>query len=258
MLKPALNRNFALLLLLASACATGAEEDETFGSFSTSPTTFSDEMDDMDGPETGEAEGDGDGDGDGDPATTGDGDGDGDPTTTGDGDGDPTTTGDGDGDPTTTGDGDGDPPPVCGDGNVDPGETCDSNNFDGETCQSLGFDSGTLGCLACAIDTSGCMNAGNGQPPTGNLYSHCLLPAECIGQDACATVSMQGEMDPYDGYCTNFCANNAECAANLGGTAVPMCNTEAMPYCELECSGGKTCPTGMMCISLQGGKYRCF
>ncbi len=235
----------SLLCILASACAGGDEEEQfsTFGSFSTTASTTQTTMTTLD--ETSDEIGDGDGDepGDGDP-------------TTGDGDGDPTTTGDGDGDPTTTGDGDGDPGPLCGNGMIDPGETCDGNNFGGATCVDLGYDQGTLSCNACAVDISSCTNAP--QPGLGQLYSHCLIPENCPGLDACATVTMQGEMQPFDGYCTNFCNSNAECFANTGGTAVPQCNTEMSPYCELDCSGGKTCPQGMECIPLQGGKELCY
>ena len=239
------------------ACAEGSDDtSSTFGTFSTTQTTSADDSTPND-TETGDSVGDGDGDpsGDGDPTTTGDGDGD--PTTTGDGDGDPTTTGDGDGDPTTTGDGDGDPGPDCGNGALDPGETCDGNNFGGVTCVDLGFDQGALTCTNCAVSTASCMNAP--QPGLGQLYSNCLDSSGCPGLDACATVTMMGEVDPFDGYCTNFCASNNDCAANTGGTAVPQCN-DAMPdpYCELDCAGNKTCPQGMVCTSLQGGKKLCY
>ena len=248
--------------LFSLACAGGSDDSGlTFGSFS-GPTTFGDDMmEDESGEGEGEGDGDGDtatGDGDGDTTT---GDGDGDTTTTGDGDGDTTTTGDGDGDTTTTGDGDGDTTDtggVCGDGVVDPGEDCDGNDFNGETCQSMGFDGGTLMCVACAISTQNCTNDGGGGQPADGLYSMCLIPEDCPGLDGCATVTMMGEDNPYDGYCTNFCASDADCAANLGGTAIPSCNDEAMAYCQLDCAGGLTCPTGMECVALSGGKYVCY
>jgi hypothetical protein len=245
----------SLISILALACASGSDDDTGFTGFTTSvpTTTLGDDMNDMEeDPETGEAEGDGDGDtGDGDGDTgdgdgdTGDGDGD-----TGDGDGD---TGDGDGD---TGDGDGDPGPDCGNGVVDPGETCDGNNFNGATCLTLGYDQGALTCTGCAVDPSTCSNTP--QPGLGQLYSHCLTSANCPNLDGCATVTMEGEMDPFDGYCTNFCTTDAECSANTGGTAVPQCNDEVDSYCELDCAGGKTCPDGMECIALVGGKNLCY
>ena len=241
----------SLLPLFVLACASGDDEDTTFGGFTTFPTTTSSPTTTDDPSETSDSVGDGDGD---DPTTTGDGDGD--PTTTGDGDGDPTTTGDGDGDPTTTGDGDGDPGPNCGNGSIDPGETCDGNDFGGVSCADLGYDSGTLSCTNCAVSTATCSNLP--QPGVGQLYSHCLVPENCPGLDGCATVSMMGEVDPFDGYCTNFCTTDAECFANTGGTAVPQCNDAVDSYCELDCAGGKTCPDGMVCTGLQGGKFLCY
>jgi hypothetical protein len=239
----------------ALACASGAEDNSSFGTFGvtsqqTTQTTVNDSMDDEDDLETGDDMGDGDQTGDGDGDQTGDGDGDGDQT--GDGDGD--QTGDGDGD--QTGDGDGDPGPSCGNGVLDPGETCDGNDFNGATCQGLGYDMGTLTCTNCAVSTATCSNAP--QPGLGQLYSHCLANENCPGLGACVTVTMQGQMNPFDGYCTNFCNSDAQCFANVGGNAVPRCNNEPDRYCELDCSGGKTCPGGMACINLQGGKQLCF
>jgi hypothetical protein len=237
----------SLLPLFALACAEGDDEQSTFGGFTTFPSTTTTTSGDMND-ETSDAEGDGDGD-----PTTGEPTGDGD----GDGDGDPTTTGDGDGDPTTgDGDGDGDPGPNCGNGVLDPGETCDGNNFGGATCVGLGYDGGTLTCSNCAASTATCTNTP--QPGLGQLYSHCLTPDQCPGLDGCATVSMQGDPEPFDGYCTNFCTNNQQCFANTGGTAVPQCNNEPDRYCELDCAGGKTCPQGMVCTPLAGGKELCY
>ncbi len=145
----------------------------------------------------------------------------------------------------------------CGNGVIDPGETCDGLNFNGASCMVLGYDGGSLACNAnCAVDISGCSNAA--QPGLGQLYSNCLDSANCPGLDGCATITNQGEVDPFDGYCTNLCTTDADCFANTGGTAVPQCNDEANPYCELDCSGGKTCPGGMECLSLVGGKKLCY
>jgi hypothetical protein len=244
----------SLLPLLALACATGDEDGTTFGGFTSGPTTTTSTTNAEDDMSETSDEGDDAETGDGDP-TTGDptGDGDGDPTT-GDGDGDPTT-GDGDGDP-TTGDGDGDPGPNCGNGVIDPGETCDGNDFGGVTCVDLGYDGGTLTCTNCAASTATCSNTP--QPGLGQLYSNCLTPDQCPGLDGCATVSMEGETDPFDGFCTNFCITDADCFANTGGNAVPQCNDAADPYCELDCAGGKTCPGGMVCTPISGGKQLCY
>lgn len=240
---------FGLLLcaaVLSSGCAGGDEED---GGFTFGPTSFGSVGDenvdeDTDTSDTSDTTGDG----DTSTTTTGDGD----TTTTTTGDGDTTTTDDGESDTTTTTGGD-----DCGNGLIDPGETCDGPNFNGASCMVLGYDGGSLTCNAnCAVDTSGCTNAP--QPGLGQLYSNCLDSANCPNLDGCATVTNEGEVDPFDGYCTNLCTTDAECFANVGGTAVPQCNDAADPYCELDCAGGKTCPGGMECLSLVGGKKLCY
>jgi hypothetical protein len=244
-----------------AGCAVGGEDDGSFGTFSGG--SFGDDSNlDMDaGTGTDDEAGTQDGTGDGDTTTTGDGDtttttGDGDTTTTTTGDGDTTTT-TGDGDTTTTtGDGDTTGGAMCGNGVIDPGETCDGNDFGGVSCTDLGFDGGTLTCNSCAVSTSTCTNAA--QPGLGQLYSHCLDSDGCPGLDGCVTVSMMEGDPPYDGFCTNLCSTDAECSANVGGTAVPQCNDLMQSYCELDCSGGKTCPGGMECIPLTGGSELCF
>jgi hypothetical protein len=157
------------------------------------------------------------------------------------------TTTDGESESTTTTDTGDD----CGNGVVDPGEGCDGANFNGQSCVGLGFDGGTLQCTAgCQIDSSNCTNGGGGGQPADGLYSSCLLPDDCVGTDGCATVTEQGQMNPFDGYCTNFCVSDAACDAGLGGTAIPNCNNELDPYCELTCTGGLTCPAPMECVAL--------
>jgi hypothetical protein len=115
-----------------------------------------------------------------------------------------------------------------------------------------------LSCNSCAVSTSTCTNTA--QPGLGQLYSHCLDNSNCPNLDGCITVMMQGQMVPFDGFCTNICASDAECGngAGIGGTAVPHCNNEPTRYCELDCSGGKTCPQGMECILLVGDAEICF
>ncbi|MFV8754792.1 hypothetical protein ACNOYE_29955 [Nannocystaceae bacterium ST9] len=158
-----------------------------------------------------------------------------------------TTTTDGGESTTTTDDGS-----DCGNGVVDPGEGCDGANFNGQSCMGLGFSGGSLMCTAdCQINSSGCTNGGGGgNQPADGLYSMCLIPEDCFGTDGCATVTMNGQVDPFDGYCTNFCFSDAECDLGLGGTAIPICNNELDPYCELVCTGGLTCPAPMQCVAL--------
>lgn len=244
------------VLALTSGCA-GAGDDPTsssFGSFgSGTPTTVDsgddDEAEEDTMEESGDSSGDTTTDGGTDTTTTDGG------TTTTDGGTDTTTTDGGtdtttDGGTTTGGGAD------CGNGVLDPGESCDGNDFGGATCQSLGYDQGALTCNNCAVDISGCSNTP--QPGAGQLYSHCLDAVNCPGLDGCATVTMEGQTDPYDGFCTNLCSSDAECFANVGGTATPVCNDAMTPYCELDCSGGKTCPGGMECVNIVGGAQLCY
>ena len=161
-----------------------------------------------------------------------------------------TTTTDGETTTTTTTDSGDD----CGNGVVDPGEGCDGANFNGQSCMGLGFAGGNLTCTAdCQINSSGCTNGGGGgNQPADGLYSECLIPEDCAGTDGCATVTMNGQVDPFAGYCTNFCFSDAECDLGLGGTAIPVCNNEIDSYCELLCTGGLTCPVPMQCVALAG------
>jgi hypothetical protein len=235
---------FGVVILCAGlglGCADGDQDDQGWTSFGqTTQTTFTtlgddnDEDDDVD--ESGDS---GDTTGDGDTSTTDEGDTSTTTTTEGDGDGDTETT-------TTTDTGD-----DCGNGVVDPGEGCDGANFNGQSCMGLGFSGGSLMCTAsCQIDSSGCTNGGGGGQPANGIYSMCLVPDDCVGTDGCATVTMNGQVNPFDGYCTNFCVGDAECDIGLGGTAIPNCNNEVDPYCELTCTGGLTCPAGMECVAL--------
>jgi hypothetical protein len=232
---------------LGLGCADG-ETEEGWTSFGTSFTTLNDDDDEDD--DVDEESGDS---GD----TTGDGD---DESSTSEDDDDTTTTTtdtdtDDDDDTTTTTTDTGDD---CGNGVVDPGEGCDGGNFNGQTCVGLGFDGGQLMCTAnCSIDSSGCTNGGGGGQPAQGMYSSCLLPEDCLNADGCATVTMNGQVDPFDGYCTNFCVTDAECNLGLGGTAIPDCNNEPDPYCELVCTGGLTCPAPMQCVQLTG-KMVCY
>jgi hypothetical protein len=222
---------------LGLGCADG-ENDSGWTSFGqTTYTTFGDDFDDeADEEESGDS---GDTTDEADSTSTSTDDGSTSTTTTTDDDADSDTT-------TTTDTGD-----DCGNGVVDPGEGCDGANFNGQTCQGLGFSGGSLMCTAnCQINSSGCTNGGGGGQPADGMYSSCLIPEDCVGTDGCATVTMNGQVDPFDGYCTNFCVSDAECDLGLGGTAIPDCNTEVQPYCELVCTGGLTCPAPMDCVAL--------
>ncbi len=167
-------------------------------------------------------------------------------------------TGDGDGD--SPGDGDGDlppPPPTCGNGQLDAEEDCDGGELADESCKTLGFDMGALSCRSnCRFNLSDCEN--QPQPGAGELYSACLLNGECPGLAGCVTVTADGETEPFAGFCSNFCETDAECFAEVGGTAVPECSEGPSSYCQLDCAEGRTCPGGMDCVELQSGDFVCY
>ena len=168
------------------------------------------------------------------------------------GEGQAVDTGDGDADPDTGG-----PPPTCGDGVLDPDEACDGGQLAGESCQSLGWDMGGLSCTpACEFNLIDCHN--RPQPGLGKLYSPCLDNDSCPGLDGCATVVEEAGTEPFAGFCSNFCAGDDECWADVGGTALPHCNDAASRYCELDCGGGRTCPEGMDCVELSSGAFVCY
>ncbi len=100
-----------------------------------------------------------------------------------------------------------------------------------------------------AADTAN--TSGGGQPADG-MYSACETPAECFGLITCFVVQVG------DGFCTNTgCPDATVCDASPGGTATPACVTvqiggNPQQVCALDCSGGKTCPSPMECLTLVG------
>ena len=99
-----------------------------------------------------------------------------------------------------------------------------------------------------ADDTGGVI-----EQPDDGMYSHCTSAAQCVGLNLCVVVAVD------DGFCsTTPCTDAASCVASPGGTAMPTC-AEVMvgmamsTACALDCSGGKTCPGGMICAALGTG-----
>jgi hypothetical protein len=160
----------------------------------------------------------GNGDGDGDVS---DGEGDG---TSGDGDGDVTSSsGNSEGD--SSGDGDGD-----GDGD---GESTSSEGGSSEDDSS----SGGMPDMMLEDDPA---------------YPECNIAEDCPGwpDDAC---SAPGH------FCSETCFDPQDvwkCTIPDTGTATPKC-IDGPNYCLLDCSGGKTCPNGMICedIVFNGNPY---
>lgn len=96
-----------------------------------------------------------------------------------------------------------------------------------------------------------------GQPDTG-MWAHCIEGEldNCIN-GATTCLYLTGE---DDGYCTASGCVNPDVAcdpAPADATAVPICITgDMVAFCALDCSGGETCPAGMICLqnlTLDGG-----
>ncbi len=85
------------------------------------------------------------------------------------------------------------------------------------------------------------------QPET-SWWSHCIAGAECTDDLVCL---LNGAGD--DGVCTSLCSppgDATSCGASPGGTAAPTClNAGTTSICALDCSTGKSCPSGMLCLS---------
>jgi hypothetical protein len=108
-------------------------------------------------------------------------------------------------------------------------------------------DSAGTSAASTAEDT------GASEQPDDGMYSHCTDVMDCFSQNTCVVV------EPGDGFCSTYpCADAASCDASPGGTAAPICAEVTVPTgmstaCALDCSGGETCPGGMICAALGTG-----
>lgn len=115
----------------------------------------------------------------------------------------------------------------------------------GTTTAGSGDDDGGSSSASGAGTTGGAIE----QPDSG-MYSHCTSAAQCVGLNICVVVAVD------DGYCsTTPCTDASSCDPSPGGTALPACvdvmvGMAMSTACALDCSGGKTCPGGMICSAL--------
>ena len=75
----------------------------------------------------------------------------------------------------------------------------------------------------------------------------------CIQGETSVQIAMRSE--GYE-YCSSECTSSSTCASNRypGSTAVPTCMAYSIVFrCTLECSGGKTCPSGADCVDVSMG-----
>lgn len=122
--------------------------------------------------------------------------------------------------------------------------TTDSD--DPSTSGTDGEDSdGDTSAATTAEDTGGVI-----EQPEDGMYSDCVDVTDCFSQNLCVVVQAG------DGFCSIYpCTDAASCIASPGGTATPICAEVMVPTgmstaCALDCSGGKTCPGGMICAAL--------
>lgn len=148
-------------------------------------------------------------------------------------------------------------PVDCGNGQIDPGEACDGAALAGQSCVGLGWDHGALDCaIDCQFELGDCSN--DPQPGLGELYSPCLDNTDCPGLEGCLTLVDEAAV-VIDGFCTNFCLLDDECAGPTGGSAVAVCKFGLQnSYCALDCEGGLTCPDGMACAPVEPAGELCF
>ena len=91
-----------------------------------------------------------------------------------------------------------------------------------------------------------CVIGDSGNP---NFPLVCSDGGVCSGADEGITCSGNGTSctpDVFHVLCTPKCSVDADCPVPLTGTARLSCNTE-FHYCQLDCSGGRDCPTGSTC-----------
>jgi len=84
--------------------------------------------------------------------------------------------------------------------------------------------------------------------PEAGWWSDCVETSTCTDDLLCFA---NGAGD--DGVCTQYCTvpgDPTTCGASPGGSATPTClNVADTSICALDCSGGKTCPGGMLCLA---------
>ncbi len=134
----------------------------------------------------------------------------------------------------------------------------DGGTSDTEGTEAGADDGDASGGTDNASDTAADDTPSNTEQPDNGMYSDCLSTAECVGVNTCVTIfDMAG--DPFDGFCTlDNCSDPAmDCDPSPGGDVTPTCveitlNGSPASACALGCSGGLTCPDGMVCYEDDG------
>ena len=134
------------------------------------------------------------------------------------------------------------------DGSADDGSADDDSADDGSGDDGSG-DDGEASTTSEPVD---------GDQPDNGMYSHCTMVGECVGLNTCVTI-LDAEGNPFDGFCSNDMCEDpaADCDPSPGGDATPTCvnitlGGEPATACALDCTGGLSCPNGMVCYEDDG------
>ncbi|MDI1446415.1 hypothetical protein [Polyangium sp. 6x1] len=122
-------------------------------------------------------------------------------------------------------------------------------------------DEAYLTCVAgcnqevCSLEWMTCStvchdSGGPGGDPYGSDITSCgdgfSVGVNCPPEVVICMVTQLG--DEKESVCVPYCSADKTCPVPATGNAVPTCGTEDQPpTCTLDCSGGKTCPDGMIC-----------
>lgn len=181
-------------------------------------------------------------------------------------------TGGGDGNPTTTAASKGGDPSwtdgktsAGGDGSTGGSEGSSSGPSDatkGGVGSTTGLDPGTTGAgpgttgskpgtTGPTPSTTASGPSTTGSPDPGEpMYGPCTDGSECADG-----ICLHVNLNPQTSYqCTGPCQNpQTDCDPAYGATAQPICipTDQGQPVCLLECTGGASCPVGLLCIQVQ-------
>jgi hypothetical protein len=161
----------------------------------------------------------------------------------GDGEGD---TDGGETDPDDTSDAVDDPEPGTGDDGGGTGGGGGGMTGSGDDTDDGGTqDTGGGGITGTDAGTT----EGAAAQPSSGMYSHCLSVNDCDAGFGCLTNDTA-----TDGFCSILCepvGDPAGCEPDPSGVLDPVCTVAGggESVCALDCSGGQSCPTGMVCTA---------
>jgi hypothetical protein len=146
------------------------------------------------------------------------------------------------------------------DGDTDGGSSSSTGTTSGagdtmpSTAESSSTDAPTSGPAESegGDTTTGSSTGGStGEPqppqPVSGWWSHCLGNADCSDGLVCMLND-----DETDGVCTDFCSpaqDPTSCGVSPSESVSTTClEISAGSVCALDCAGGMTCPSGMVCL----------